>query len=146
MLSTATAASDTPPPPEARRIGRFVLREALGRGAHSEVHRAHDAALDRDVAIKLLKPGPKQDARTLLAEARAVSRLRHPGIVPVHEAGLHQGQPYLVFEYVAGQTLAQVIRREAPLDPARACELISDVLQALPVSYTHLTLPSIYSV
>lgn len=135
MLSNAVPSQNSEPPPASRRIGRFALRELLGRGAHSEVHRAHDAALDRDVAIKLLKPGPNQDAKTLLAEARAVSRLRHPGIVPVYEAGLHQGQPYLVFEYVAGQTLAQIIRRESPLDPARACDLISDVLEALQASH-----------
>lgn len=137
MQSHASAQSAAAKPAPVHRIGRFALREALGRGAQSEVHLAHDAALDREVAIKLLKPGPHQDARNLLNEARAVSRLRHPGIVPVHEAGLHQGQPYLVFEYVAGQTLAQLLRRDAPLEPVRACRIVCEVLAALQASHDH---------
>src|SRR5690606_4153991 len=72
-----------------RTIGRFEIRRELGRGAQSVVHLAWDPQLEREVALKALHLGPRpgHDNASLLAEARAVSRLRHPGIVPVFEAG-----------------------------------------------------------
>ena len=94
-------------------LGRFELRRQLGKGAQATVWLAFDPRLEREVAVKLMHPG----ANTLsvdqwLQEARHVSRLNHPHIVPVFEADIHNGQPYLVFEYVPGRTLS------AP--PARA--------------------------
>lgn len=107
------------------------MRE-LGRGAQSVVYLAHDPHLDREVAIKTLHfARVDEELKTqLLAEARMVSRLRHPNIVPIFEAGEHAGTPYLVFEYVAGATLAQRIRQGvmAPLD---AVHIVQGVLDAL---------------
>jgi eukaryotic-like serine/threonine-protein kinase len=89
-----------------------VLIDTLGRGAQATVWRAHDERLDREVALKLLLPGAEAiSVNQWLHEARAVSRLSHPNIVPVFEADDNDGQPYLVFELVRGRTLP---RRCAP--------------------------------
>ncbi|MCB1998844.1 MAG: protein kinase, partial [Rhodoferax sp.] len=88
-----------------RRVGRFELLRQLGRGAQATVWLGYDARLDREVAIKLLDP-QAAELQEWLHEARAVSRLTHPNIVPVFEADTADGQPMLVFEYVDGGTLA----------------------------------------
>jgi len=93
------------------RIGRFELIDVLGRGAQAEVWRANDQRLDREVALKLLSPHAQGIAvHQWLHEARAVSRLSHPNIVPVFEADETDGQRYLVFELVRGKTLAEALR------------------------------------
>ena len=119
-------------PRQGRRVGRFVLKEELGRGAQATVWLAHDERLERDVALKLLSP----DADTLavtqwLHEARAVSGLSHPNIVPVFEADEHAGQPYLVFELVRGRTLADALRRNGAMAQRDAGNLMVGVLDAL---------------
>lgn len=116
----------------ARRVGRFELLRQLGRGAQATVWLGHDARLDREVAIKLLNRDTDSDELTQwLNEARAVSRLTHPNIVPVFEADTHQGQSYLVFEYVDGPTLAQARRGQGAMPPRDAVGLMIGVLDAL---------------
>ncbi len=119
-----------------RSLARFELLRVLGRGAQATVWLAHDPRLDRDVAVKLLDAAA--DAMSVsqwLDEARAVSRLAHPNIVPVFEADEVDGQPYLVFEYVAGPTLSQA-RQQRPVWPAReAVELVRGVLDALAAAH-----------
>ena len=120
--------------PVPQQIGRFTLLRELGRGAQAVVWLAHDTRLEREVALKLMEAsgdvvGP------WLHEARAVSRLAHPHIVPVFEADLAReagGRPYLVFEYVKGPTLAAHLReRGAALPPREAVTLMLGVLDAL---------------
>lgn len=115
-----------------RRVGRFVLIEEIGRGAQATVWRAHDERLDREVALKLLRA----DADTVavsqwLHEARAVSRLAHPHVVPVFEADDSGGMSYLVFELVRGRTLAQLRRERGSLPAREAVALMLGVLDAL---------------
>jgi len=100
-------------PARAGRRGRGDAGERawLGRGAQAEVWRANDQRLDREVALKLLSPHAQGIAvHQWLHEARAVSRLSHPNIVPVFEADETDGQRYLVFELVRGKTLAEALR------------------------------------
>ncbi len=113
------------------RLGRFELRRVLGKGAQATVWLAYDPRLEREVAVKLLRAGADTVAlQQWLHEARAVSRLTHPNIVPVFEADEQQGQPYLVFEYVEGPTLAELLRKGAL--PARdAAGMVLGVLDAL---------------
>ena len=115
-----------------QRMGRFELRAELGCGAQAMVWRAYDERLDRDVAIKLFRPAA--DAAPLgqwLSEARAVSRLAHPHIVPVFDADEIDGQLCLVFELVPGQTLAQRLRCQGALPAREAVELMLGVVDAL---------------
>ena len=118
--------------PGRRQLARFELLRELGRGAQATVWLAHDPRLDREVALKLLSGDADASTRhEWMNEARAVSRLKHPNIVPVFEADEHEGQPYLVFEYVEGPTL-QALRRKRPSMPAReAVTLLLGVLDAL---------------
>lgn len=116
-----------------KNIGRFEIRGELGRGAQSVVYRAFDPQLEREVAVKTLhfsehKPGQNE---VLLAEARIVSPLRHAGIVPIFEAGEADGDVYLVFEYVRGESLAACMRREGALQPVRAAEIMVQILAAV---------------
>ncbi len=114
------------------RVGRFVLIDTLGRGAQATVWRAHDERLDREVALKLLLPGAEAiSVNQWLHEARAVSRLSHPNIVPVFEADDADGQPYLVFELVRGRTLAEALRAGGAMPPRAAVTLLRGVLEAL---------------
>ncbi len=76
-----------------KKIGRFDIVRELGRGAQSVVYLARDPHLEREVAIKTLhftRPDPEQN-KVLLAEARTVSQMRHPNIVPIFEAGEEGG-------------------------------------------------------
>ncbi|MDR3417772.1 MAG: HDOD domain-containing protein [Nevskia sp.] len=114
------------------RIGRFQIRRLLGRGTQSAVHLAFDPHLEREVAIKMLagRRDPAQDV-ALLKEARTVSKLRHPNIVPIFEAGEHGGESYLVFEFVEGRTLERLLRDEGALPGLRAAEMMKGILDAL---------------
>ncbi|MEV4705264.1 serine/threonine-protein kinase [Actinoplanes sp. NPDC049316] len=95
---------------------RYQLRDRIGVGGMSVVWRAHDEVLGRDVAVKVLSataaPDPAQLGRIRL-EARAAAGLRHPNIVEVYDYGESSGGPYVVMELVEGETLADVLAREA---------------------------------
>lgn len=96
------------------------------------VYLCNDPHLQREVAIKTLHfsdADPQLNAH-LLSEARTVSKLRHANIVPIFEAGEEAGDPYLVFEYVAGESLSQLLKRQ-PIEPLRAAGIMADMLDAL---------------
>jgi serine/threonine protein kinase len=115
-------------------IGRFELRRVLGKGAQATVWLAFDPRLEREVALKLMRPASGADVAAVnhwLHEARSVSRLTHPHIVPVFEADVHEQQPYLVFEYVPGRTLAEHLRARGALPAREAVQLMLGVLEAL---------------
>lgn len=117
----------------ASQIGRFEIIRELGRGAQSVVYLARDPQLQREVAIKTVhfsRPDPKKNQQ-LLAEARTVSQLRHPNIVPIYEAGEEQGDLYLVFEYVPGQNLGDYLRANGRLTPVKAISILRPVLDAM---------------
>jgi len=115
-----------------QHIGRFEILRELGRGAQSIVYLCNDPHLQREVAIKTLHltEAERRNSQSLLAEARTVSKLQHANIVPIFEAGEQDGDPYLVFEYVEGGNLAQLLR-EKPLSPVHAAEMTVAVLDAL---------------
>ncbi len=115
-----------------RRLGRFRLLAELGSGAQATVWRAHDERLDREVALKLLRrEAASPSLSQWLNEARAVSRLAHPHIVPVFEADEIDGQACLVFELVPGQTLGALLRQRGRLPAREAVELMLGVVDAL---------------
>ncbi len=127
-----------PEPQVGESIGRFQLRRRVGQGGQATVWLAFDPRLEREVAIKLLHPEPGTDAAQVahwLREARSVSRLTHPNVIPVFEADVHEGQPYLVFEFVPGQTLAEILRLRGALAPQEAVGLVIDVLEALAAAH-----------
>jgi serine/threonine protein kinase len=119
-------------------LGRFELRKILGRGAQSTVWLAFDPRMEREVAIKVMRTDSGSDSKALsqwLDEARSVGRVKHPNIVPVYEADIQENQPYLVFEYIAGTTLDQVLKQRGAMAPHEAVALMMDVLDAIAVAH-----------
>ena len=119
-------------------LGRFELRKILGQGAQSTVWLAFDPRLEREVAIKVMRPGSGSDPQALvqwLDEARSVGRVKHANIVPVYEADIQDHQPYLVFEYIAGSTLDQILKQRGSIPPQEAVALMRDVLDAVAVAH-----------
>ena len=119
-----------------RRIGRFELRRELGRGAQATVWLCHDPRLQREVAVKVINPDA--DAASVaqwLDEARAVSRLAHPNIVPVFEADQDGAVSFMVFEYVTGPTLTELLRKRGKLPEREAAALMRDVLDAIATAH-----------
>lgn len=113
----------------AKKIGRFTIIRELGRGAQGTVYLAHDPQLERQVAIKTLRPGAAQ-IEMLLREARIVSKLQHANIVPLYDAGEYEGAPYLVCAYIEGGTLEKMLRHGA-LPPVKSAEIACYLLDAL---------------
>lgn len=136
-MSSSTAAAPRAP----ARLGRFRILRRLGHGAQGEVCLAEDTRLGRHVALKTVRVSAGSEAdqvrrvRALLDEAKIVSQLSHPNIVALYDAGDDAGTPYLVFEYVEGETLAAHLRRHRTLPPAKAADLAAQVLAAL--GYAH---------
>lgn len=120
-------------------LGRFELKRQLGSGAQSTVWLALDPRMEREVAIKVLRTASGANDLAIqqwLMEARSVGRVKHPSIVPVFEADIHEQYAYLVFEYVAGDTMAQILSRRGALPAGEAVALMMDVLDALAVAHT----------
>jgi serine/threonine-protein kinase len=86
------------------RVGRLALLRKLGEGGMGVVYAAYDEALDRRVAVKVLKRGVAASA-WLVREAQALAKLSHPNVVPVYDVGEHEGSVYLAMEFVEGRTL-----------------------------------------
>ena len=114
--------------------GRYRLEARIGAGGMSTVYRALDETLQRQVAIKLMNREVTSDSDQLerfRREARAVAQLSHPHIVGVIDAGEDEGRPYIVFEYVEGETLKERIRRNGRLPIAEAVAYGIEIARAL---------------
>jgi eukaryotic-like serine/threonine-protein kinase len=129
--------------------GRYRLDARIGHGGMSTVYRAFDTVLERQVAIKLMHRDIASDSDQLerfRREARAVAQLNHPHIVTVVDAGewdqhedpdgIHSGAPYIVLEYVAGETLKQLIHREAPLETPTVLAYTIEIARALGAAHS----------
>ncbi|WP_433660750.1 Stk1 family PASTA domain-containing Ser/Thr kinase [Nocardia sp. CA-128927] len=121
---------------------RYELGEIIGFGGMSEVHKARDLRLSRDVAIKVLRADLARDPTFYLRfkrEAQNAAALNHPAIVAVYDTGeakVDDGPlPYIVMEYVEGDTLRDIVRGQGPLPPRRAMEVVADVCAALDFSH-----------
>jgi eukaryotic-like serine/threonine-protein kinase len=114
--------------------GRYRLEARIGAGGMSTVYRALDETLQRQVAIKLMNREVASDSDQLerfRREARAVAQLSHPHIVGVIDAGEDEGRPYIVFEYIEGETLKERIRRCGRLPIAEAVAYAIEIARAL---------------
>jgi serine/threonine protein kinase len=125
------AASADPKWAPGSRIGQYEIIRELGSGGMGVVFLARDDRLGRLVAIKFLQTGNPELTRRFLIEARATAQCSHENIVVIHEVGELQDSPFMVLEYLRGQTLSAVIRKSAPMPPSRAAELIVSVVRAL---------------
>ena len=114
--------------------GRYRLTRQIGAGATARVWLAFDTVLERPVAIKMLAAplGEERDyGERFRREARAVARIQHPHIVAVLDSGEHDGVPYIVFEYVEGETLKERIRRSGRLPITEAVAYAIEIARAL---------------
>jgi TonB family protein len=117
-------------------VGPFHIVRLLGRGGMATVYEAHDATLDRAIALKLLPPHLLQNAafaRRFEREARVVARLDHPNIVPIYSTGIDNGTPWMSMRLLPGGNLAAVVDRRPP--SADAIRMLRDV--ALALDYAH---------
>lgn len=112
---------------------RYLVDGLVARGGMADVYRARDRLLGRPVAVKVLRKGAA-DARRFETETELLSRLKHPNLVPVLDAGQRRGVPYLVLELVEGPTLARRLAR-GPLSTTEAGRLGCDIAGAL--AYVH---------
>jgi eukaryotic-like serine/threonine-protein kinase len=118
-------------------FGPYRIVDSLGRGGMASVYRAHDTALDRQVALKVLPAEFLHDpafAERFRQEARVAAKLEHPHIVPVHAFGIEQEWPWMAMRLVSGGSLAQRVKR-GPLPPREVAALLRDVAAAL--DYAH---------
>src|SRR3954465_3680133 len=119
--------------------GRYRLDAQIGSGGMSTVYRAFDSVLERRVAVKLMHREIAADTDQLerfRREARAVAQLSHPHIVGVIDAGEEDGRPYIVFEYVEGETLKDRIRRMGRLPVDEALAYAIEIARALGAAHT----------
>jgi serine/threonine-protein kinase len=119
---------------------RYELEKLVGTGGMSNVYCAHDRLLERKVALKVLHPHYTEDEEYVARfrhEARAVAQLSHPHIVTVIDRGEDDGQQFIVFEYVDGENLKQLVERSGPLPPRRAVELALEIADALAFAHEH---------
>ncbi|MBA2117853.1 serine/threonine-protein kinase [Bremerella alba] len=117
-------------------VGRYTIQKTLGKGGFGTVYLGRDTQLDRSVAIKLIRPDRReaQSGVDALSEARRLAQLRHPGIVAVHDVGIHEGQCYIVSEFIDGPDLSQRLKNQR-LDWKESVLLAARVADAL--AYAH---------
>jgi serine/threonine-protein kinase len=123
---------------------RYELGEVLGYGGMSEVHRGLDTRLGRDVAIKVLRADLARDPQFQMRfrrEAQNSAALNHPAIVAVYDTGEVAGEmgplPYIVMEFVDGQTLREIVKTTGPMTQQKVIEVMADVCAALDFSHKH---------
>src|SRR5271169_5713173 len=118
-------------------LGRYRIVERLGEGGMGVVFRAEDPRLERDVALKVLKPDALHDEdskRRFRLEARALSRLLHPNIATLFDFDSDEGVDFLVLEFVPGESLARTLAN-GPLPENRARAIALDVTEGLQAAH-----------
>ncbi len=144
LVAVSSSGGDQKIPLEGTRIGKYELKEKLGSGGMSVVFKAHDLALDRYVALKLLLPqgGSNQiDTMRFQQEAKAASRLEHPNIVKVHDFNITEdGMPYLVMSYLEGVALSSEIKKEGGLQVGRWLAIMVQACDALTHAHENIML------
>lgn len=118
--------------------GRYRVGPRIARGGMATVYEAVDLRLDRVCAVKVMHSGLGDDqdfAGRFVREARSAARLSHPNVVSVFDQGDDDGTLFLAMEYIPGHTLRDLIRKEAPMAPAKALSLIEPVLSALAAAH-----------
>src|SRR3954453_3962589 len=137
---STTPAVSRPPQPGDLIADRYELEELVGTGGMSSVFRAHDRQLERDIAIKILHRHYADDPEYLerfRREARAVARLSHPNIVTVIDRGDDDGRQFIVFEYVEGENLKELVLRSGRLSVRRGLELALAIADGLSFAHDH---------
>ena len=115
--------------------GRYRILSHLADGGMASVYVALDGRLDREVALKIMRPGLATDevfVERFRREARSAARLSHPNVVAVFDQGEDDGEVFLAMELVAGKTLRDVIHEEAPLTARESLAILEPILLALP--------------
>ncbi len=120
------------------RMGGFVLVELLGVGGMGSAYRARDEALNRDVAIKIMRKSFGDDPKfveTFRREAQTAAKLNHTNVVQIHSFGEFKGQPFIVMELVTGGSLDRLIGMGEPLDQATVMRIGMEITMALQSGY-----------
>jgi eukaryotic-like serine/threonine-protein kinase len=118
--------------------GRYELKEVVGHGGMSTVYKAHDSLLERNVALKVLHQQYNEDeefVERFKREARSVAQLQHPNIVTVIDRGEEDGRQYIVFEFIDGENLKELVVRKGRLDVRTALEIALEIARGL--SFAH---------
>src|SRR5258707_2324923 len=126
------AAMDIPP-----QIGRFRVTGRVGEGAMGVVLRGRDEALDRDVALKVMRAQSAEDKERFLREARAIARLQHPNIITVYELGEHEGSPFIAMELLEGVDLQRAIEGGMRPNPRATLPIVLHLLAGLGHAHEH---------
>ena len=121
-------------------ISHYKILEKLGEGGMGVVYRAHDATLDRDVALKFLPHYLTSDPiekERFYHEARAAAALTHANIAVVYEIGEHEGQLFIAMEYVEGKTLKDIVgaNRDSPLPTSKILDIAIQVCEGLSAAH-----------
>ena len=120
--------------------GRYRLLELLGQGGMATIYRARDTQLERDVAVKVLRPEYGRDPdffARFRQEAQSAASLNHPGVVAVYDYGTEEAGPFIVMELVEGEDLASIIRRSGALPPRQAARLTAQMARAIAAAHAN---------
>jgi serine/threonine protein kinase len=133
-------ASGEPPAPEPRRFGEYRVLGRLSEGGLGTVYRAEHQATGREVALKVMRPQRSTDPAALgclRREAESLARLRHPNLVRTFGVSQENGTPFLVLEYIDGESLADRLRRRRVWSPAEAAGVVRQVARGLAAVHEH---------
>ncbi|MFG3227662.1 serine/threonine-protein kinase [Kitasatospora sp. NPDC048194] len=138
MTASRSTAAALPAGLVGRKVAGYRLESEIGRGGMAVVYRAKDLRLGRTVAVKLLAPELARNEvfrRRFMHESEAAAAIDHPHIIPVFEAGEHEGILYLAMRYVEGGDLRTLMNRDGPLPVERAARLALQIASALDAAH-----------
>jgi len=121
-----------------KKLGKYDVLDVIGRGSTSVIYKAVDPGIGRVVAIKMMTGAFRENPELLqrfYREARSAGKLQHPNIVTIYDLGEHDGNPYLVMEFLEGQSLENVIRTHSPISLEEKLDIVIQVCEG--VGYAH---------